>query len=50
MGENVIIEAMVCQVCHTVYPFAHTALLANALSSDSLCWFEASDLCYSYQY
>jgi hypothetical protein len=33
-------------VCPTVCPFAHTALLANVQSNDSLIWFEISDFCY----
>jgi hypothetical protein len=34
-------------VCPTVYPFVHTALLADVHYNESLVWFEASGFCYT---
>lgn len=39
---------MVCAVvCHTLYLFAHTALLAHVHCHESLVWLEASGFCYT---
>lgn len=34
-------------VCHSVWPFVYTSLLANVQGSETLVCFEASDFCYS---
>ena len=34
-------------VCHTVSPFAQTALLVNVHCNESLVWFKASGFCYT---
>ena len=39
---------LVCAtVFHTIYPFAHTALLTNIHCNESSSWLETSDFCYT---
>jgi hypothetical protein len=34
-------------VCHSVYPFVYTSLLANIHCNESMVWFVASGFCYT---